>query len=186
VATLVSFGSLVFAVAVGPLIDLLGRRLALFVTTGGAGLSSGLAALATGPISLVLFRSLSGFGMSEQAVNAAYLNEVLSARKKGFLCGVVQAGWPAGVMLSALIAATLTPAIGWRGTFAVATFPLLVILILRRWLKESPYFEKMRYLRELTARGDVEGAAHASRHWDLELPKRNRNTYSQIFAPQLR
>jgi MFS family permease len=52
VATLVSFGSLVFAVAVGPLIDLLGRRLALFVTTGGAALSSGLAALATGPISL--------------------------------------------------------------------------------------------------------------------------------------
>lgn len=186
VATLVSFGSLVFAVAVGPLIDLLGRRLALFVTTGGAALSSGLAALALGPVSLVLFRSLSGFGMSEQAVNAAYLNEVLGARKKGFLYGIVQAGWPAGVMLSALIAATLTPGIGWRGTFAVATFPLVVILILRRWLKESPYFQKMRHLRRLTERGDAEGAAQASRHWGLELPRRRRNTYSEIFDPRLR
>jgi len=186
VATLVSFGSLVFAVAVGPLIDLLGRRLALFVTTGGAALSSGLAALALGPVSLVLFRSLSGFGMSEQAVNSAYLNEILGARKKGFIYGIVQAGWPAGVMLSALAAATLTPVIGWRGTFAVATFPLVVILILRRWLKESPYFEKMRYLRQLREHGEVDAAVRASRHWNLEMPKRQRNTYSQIFAPELR
>ena len=33
-----------------------------------------------GPVSLIVFRALSGFGMSEQAVNAAYLNEVFGAR----------------------------------------------------------------------------------------------------------
>ncbi len=61
VATFVSFGSLVVALAVGPMIDFLGRRTALFVTTGGAAISSGLAALAFSPLSLALFRSLSGF-----------------------------------------------------------------------------------------------------------------------------
>ena len=49
---------------------------------GRGGLSSGLAACAMGPVSLVVFRALSGFGMSEQAVNAAYLNEVFGRAPK--------------------------------------------------------------------------------------------------------
>jgi MFS family permease len=134
----------------------------------------------------VLFRSLSGFGMSEQAVNAAYLNEILGSRKKGFLYGIVQAGWPAGVMLSALIAGTLTPVVGWRGTFLIATFPLLVMLVLRKWLKESPYFEKMRHMRTLVEQGDLRAAKEAGDEWGLELPHKGKNTYSQIFAPGLR
>src|SRR6185312_2228578 len=65
VATLVGLASLVVALCVGPIIDGLGRRFALVLTTGGAAISSGLAALAFGPVSLVVFRALSGFGMSE-------------------------------------------------------------------------------------------------------------------------
>src|SRR6185312_6762258 len=57
VATFVGLGSLVIALTVGPLIDFVGRRFALVVTTGGAAISSGLAALAIGPVSLVLVRS---------------------------------------------------------------------------------------------------------------------------------
>ena len=123
VATLVGLASLVVALIVGPVIDRLGRRFALVLTTGGAALSSGLAAFAMGPVSLVVFRALSGFGMSEQAVNAAYLNEVFGPRAKGFLYGIVQAGWPLGVMLSSALAASLLPQLGWRGVFLVADLP---------------------------------------------------------------
>jgi MFS family permease len=187
VATFVSLGSLVVAVAVGPIIDLLGRKPALLVTTAGAAVSSGLAALAFGPVSLVLFRTLSGFGMSEQAVNSAYLNEVFPARRKGFFYGLVQGGWPVGVMLSAAIAATLEPSIGWRGVFLVATFPLVVILILVLWLKESPYFRKLQYIRQRNAAGDTRSAEAAAQHWGLESSHiQRKNTYAELFAPQLR
>ena len=155
VATFVGLSSLVVALAVGPVIDRLGRRFALVLTTGGAAVSSGLAAFAFGPVSLVIFRALSGFGMSEQAVNAAYLNEVFGARAKGFLYGIVQAGWPLGVMLSSGLAAWLLPQIGWRGVFLVATFPLIVMVIFRFGLRESPYFAKLQHIRKLRAQGDV-------------------------------
>lgn len=185
VATLVSLASLVVALVVGPLIDLAGRRLALFVTTAGAALSSGLAALAVGPVSLVLVRALGGFGMSEQAVNAAYLNEILPARRKGLVYGIIQAGWPLGVMLSAGLAAVLEPTIGWRGVFAVATFPLIVIFVLRIGLRESPYFLKIRYLRQLRRTGDQSAADALARRWRLDLAADQRNTYAELFSPAL-
>ncbi len=186
VATFVSLGSLVVALAVGPLIDFAGRRFALFVTTAGAALSSGLAALAVGPLSLILVRALAGFGMSEQAVNAAYLNEILPPRRKGLIYGIIQAGWPLGVMLSAGLAAVLEPVIGWRGVFAVATFPLVVIFVLRTGLRESPYFLKIRCLRRLRRAGDRQTADALAVRWRLDLAGDRRNTYAELFAPALR
>ena len=186
VATLIGLCSLVVALAVGPLIDRVGRRFALMVTTGGAAISSGLAALAIGPVSLVLVRALSGFGMSEQAVNAAYLNEVFSTRGKGLLYGVVQAGWPLGVMLSSGLAALLLPAIGWRGVFLIAAFPLVIMLALRAGLKESPYFLKLKHLRFLRASGRADDVERLSRLWSIDLGQDRKNTYADLFAPALR
>jgi MFS family permease len=186
VATLVGLASLVVALIVGPVIDRLGRRFALMLTTGGAAVSSGLAAFAMGPVSLVVFRALSGFGMSEQAVNAAYLNEVFGPRAKGFLYGIVQSGWPLGVMLSSALAATLLAHVGWRGVFLVATFPLIVMLFLRFGLRESPYFAKIRHLRRLKAQGDNAGAEDLARRWKLDITGDRANTYAELFTPALR
>ncbi len=186
VATLVGLASLVVALSVGPVIDRLGRRFALVLTTGGAAVSSGLAAFAMGPVSLVIFRALSGFGMSEQAVNAAYLNEVFGPRAKGFLYGIVQSGWPLGVMLSSALAATLLTHIGWRGVFLVATFPLIVMLFLRFGLRESPYFVKIRHLRQLKAAGDNAAAEDLARRWKLDMTGDRPNTYAELFTPALK
>ncbi|WP_198037000.1 MFS transporter [Nocardia sp. BMG51109] len=186
VATAVSAGSVVLALAVGPMIDRLGRRPALLLTTSGAAVSSGLAAVAVGPVSLVLARALSGFGSAEQSVNAAYLNEVYGPRRRGLLYGMVQAGWPVGVMLSAGLAALLEPVIGWRGVFAVALFPLLVMLVLRTRLRESPHFLKLRRLRELRSAGATAEAAALARDWGMEEPGAQRNTYAELFRGRLR
>lgn len=186
VATLAGLGSLLVALVVGPMIDLLGRRFALQVTTGGAAISSALSALAFGPAMLVVVRSLAGFGMSEQAVNSAYLNEILGPKNKGVIYGIVQAGWPLGVMLSSGLAAVLAPSLGWRGVFAVAAFPLIVMFVLRFGLKESPYFLKTRHLRELQAAGLDAEAAKLGKSWQLDLPKKTRNTYAELFSPALR
>ncbi|WP_158243085.1 MFS transporter [Acidimangrovimonas sediminis] len=187
VATLVGLSSLVVALAVGPMIDLAGRRFALVATTGGAAISSALSALVMGPVSLILVRALSGFGMSEQAVNAAYLNEVFQARGKGLLYGIVQAGWPLGVMLSAGVAGVMLPAIGWRGVFLVAAFPLVVMLVLRMFLRESPFYVKLAHLRRLSRAGRRTEAEALSHEWQIEFEHgTRRNTYAPLFAPALR
>lgn len=187
VATFVGLSSLVVALAVGPMIDLIGRRFALVATTGGAAVSSALSALAIGPLSLILVRALSGFGMSEQAVNAAYLNEVFKARGKGLLYGIVQAGWPLGVMLSSGIAAVLLPAIGWRGVFLVAALPLVIMLGLRFGLRESPYYERLAHLRRLSRSGRKPEADALAARWQIDFEHtESRNTYAPLFAPPLR
>ncbi len=186
IATFVTAGSVVIGFAIGPVIDYLGRRKALMITTGGAALSSGLAALAWGPISLIFARSLSGFGQSEQAVNSAYLNEIFGPRNKGVLYSLVQAGFPIGVLLAAGTAALFTDSIGWRGTFAVATFPLAAMFVMRLRLRESPYFKRMEHVRELRREGRVEDAQMLADHWGINLEKDRKVTYAQLFAPDLR
>ncbi len=186
VATFVSVGSLAVAFVVGPIIDFMGRRVALFVTTGGAAISSGLAALAVGPVSLVLFRSLSGFGQSEQAVNAAYLNEVFDGKRRGFFTALVQSGWPVGVMISALMGLAFEAMLGWRGVFVLGALPLVVIFVMRIWLKESPFFLKVQYIRKLRKAGEVAEADAASAHYGLDMSDDRKNTYAALFAPALR
>ncbi len=167
VATLVGLASLVVALAVGPVIDRLGRRFALVLTTGGAALSSGLAAFAMGPGSLVIFRSLAGFGMSEQAVNSAYLNEVFSARAKGFLYGIVQAGWPVGVMLSAGLAA------GFGGSSAGAAcscgdLPAYRHFVLRFVASGIALFPQARNSSQARKEGQTDRTRQLSERWKIE------------------
>lgn len=165
VLTFVSVGTFVVAMGVGPMIDRIGRRRGLIVSTVGAALSSGLTAVGLGAIWIVVVRAFSGLGYSEQAVNATYLNELYAAaeetegraRRKGFTFSLAQAGWPIGVLFAAAMTAVLLPATGWRGVFIVATFPAVVVAFLGKRLKETPQFLAMREAREAARAGDGEG-----------------------------
>ena len=90
------------------------------------------------PAYLVGVRSIGGLGLAEQSVNTTYLNEIYAlsedetiTKRRGFIYWIVQGGWPLGTLLAAAFAA-VPPAVGWRGCFLVATFPAIVIVLLRR------------------------------------------------------
>src|SRR5919107_5865393 len=97
IATLVSIGTLVVAILVGPMIDYLGRKRALIITTAGTAISSGLTGITPAGISAIylpIIRAVSGLGYSEQAVNTTYLNEIYGNRKsRGFIYAFIQGGW---------------------------------------------------------------------------------------------
>jgi MFS family permease len=181
VATWVSVGTFVVALAVGPIVDYLGRRTALVLTTSGAALSSGLAALTFSPIYLIVVRSLSGFGYSEQAVNATYLSEIYGARRRGFFYSLVQGGWPIGVLFASAVSAWLLPLIGWRGTFAVATFPIVVIAILATRLPESPHYEALKQVRRLMQTGRTTEANAFGKARGIDADKAQSLSYLQLF-----
>jgi MFS family permease len=156
IATWVSIGTVVVALAVGPLVDRFGRRTGVMVTVGGAGICSVLTAFlgTLGVIPLVIIRSLSGLGYGEQGVNGAYLSELYSAAKdefivrhRGQIYSVVQGGWPIGALLAALLTSVLLPTIGWKGCFIFAGIPSLVIAFLAQRLRETPQFELLHRLR---------------------------------------
>lgn len=181
VATWVSVGTFVVAICVGPMTDYLGRRAALVLTTAGAAISSGLAALTFSPLYLIVVRALSGFGYSEQAVNTTYLSEIYGARRRGFLYSFVQGGWPIGVLFAAAVSALLLPVIGWRGTFAVATFPIIVIAILATKLRESPRYEAAKQVRGLLAEGKDEEAKRFGDEHGVNTERARSFSYVQLF-----
>lgn len=181
VATWVSVGTFIVAICVGPMTDYLGRRAALVLTTAGAAISSGLAALTFSPLYLIVVRALSGFGYSEQAVNTTYLSEIYGARRRGFLYSFVQGGWPIGVLFAAAVAALLLPVIGWRGTFAVATFPIIVIAILATKLRESPRYEAAKEARRMLAEGRDEEARRFGAEHGVNTERAKAFSYVQLF-----
>src|SRR5579884_2433996 len=181
VATWVAVGTFFVSLTVGPMTDYLGRRLALVLTTAGAALSSGLAALTFNPVYLVVVRALSGFGYSEQAVNTTYLSELYGAERRGFLYSFVQGGCPIGVLFASGVAALLLPVIGWRGTFAVATFPIILIAILATRLPESPRFRAAQRVRRLLREGRTEEARVFGTAHGVDTDKAKHFSYVQLF-----
>lgn len=197
VSDLVSVATFIAALSVGPLVDRLGRRLAMILTTAAAAVSSGLTGLTITSIAapwVIGVRYFSGFGYSEQAVNSTYLNELYASvedetqrTNRGFLYSLVQGGWPLGVMFGAAMVALVLPGVGWRGTFLIATFPAIIIAFLGRRLKESPKYEVLKRARELQAEGRTEEVAELQREYGVDLGgKSGKASYASLFEPQIR
>lgn len=192
IATLVSVMVFVASLTVGPMIDWFGRAKSLVVVTVGAAISSFLTGLTFAAWWLVVVRAFSGWGYSEQAVNATYLNELYAAaedseersKSKGRVYSYIQGGWPVGVLFASAMAALLLPVIGWRGVFFVATFPAVVIAILGTRLKDTPQFARIREAREQrrASRGE-EAQRHAAQAGAAPAARRVRLPFMQLFEP---
>ncbi|ACD84380.1 MFS transporter [Candidatus Methylacidiphilum infernorum] len=185
IAFWVTIASFFCSLLVGPIADGFGRRNALVLTVGGAALSSGLTAFTTGPLSLILARSLSGLGYSEQAVQAAYLAELEAVEKRGRFYGFIQGGWPFGQLLATGAAGLLLPWVGWRGVFLIASFPAVIILLARLWLPESPYFLRLRRFRQLYRRNPEVAVRYALKN-RMDVESSRQFLLTQLLAPELR
>lgn len=183
IATIVSVGTFVVALCVGPLVDRIGRRLGLIYATVGAALSSGLTAISPWAWWLVVVRFISGLGYSEQAVNSTYLNELYAAaedsgeriKSKGLTYSFIQGGWPIGVLFASAMTAALLPVTGWREIFAIATFPAIVIALLGRKLKETPQFLRMKQVRTMLREGRHDEAAKLAAEYGIPLREEERS-----------
>ncbi|HEY2133368.1 MAG TPA: MFS transporter, partial [Acetobacteraceae bacterium] len=134
-------GSLLF----GWLTDRLGRKklftltvLVYLVATIACGLSWNFWSFAA-------FRMLTGAGIGGEyaAVNAT-IQELIPARRRGFTDLVVNGSFWLGAAIGALGAyvvldpAIMPPEIGWRAAFIIGGVLGFVVLLLRRFLPESP------------------------------------------------
>jgi MFS family permease len=85
------------------------------------------------------------------------------------------------VLFASAVAAGLLPFIGWRGVFAVATFPIIIIAILATRLRESPRFEHAKHARRLMREGRTEEAAAYGRAHGVDTEKAKAFSYVQLF-----
>lgn len=95
-------------------------------------------------ISLLVLRALFGIAMGgEWGVGSALTMETIPPKSRGFVSGLLQAGYPSGYLLASVVFGLFYQYIGWRGMFMVGVLPALLVLYIRSNVTESPAWEAM-------------------------------------------
>jgi SHS family lactate transporter-like MFS transporter len=111
----------------------------------------------------ILLRALYGVAMGgEWGVGASLAFESVPVRSRGLVSGILQAGYPAGYLLAAIVYGLAFPHIGWRGMFIIGAVPALLVLYIRSRVPESQAWAARR--ERLGTEPLLRGLA---RHWPL-------------------
>ena len=132
----------------GYLSDIYGRKKVMTWTICLYSLGTALTAFATGPLTLLLFRLVTGLGVGgEWAVGHALLAESSPSRMRGRASALLQAGEPVGVALAAVVGLLGAPLVGWRAVFLISSASAAIAIVVRRHLPESRLWERQRETR---------------------------------------
>src|SRR5699024_2700697 len=117
------------------------------------------------PSLVVLFVLRFAFGIAmggEWGIGASLTMEVVPAKSRGIVSGLLQSGYPCGYFLAALAYWLVFDHFGWRGMFVVGVLPALLLLYIRRKVPESPVWKASG------GKGRRVGIREAMRgHWKL-------------------
>ena len=108
------------------------------------------------------FRFIQGIGTGgEIPVASAYINEFISARRRGRFFLLYEVIFPIGLMFAGIAGYFLVPLYGWRAMFLVGLVPAILMIPLRWLLTESPRWlaSKGRLKEADKIVGDLERAA---------------------------
>lgn len=135
-------GMMVGALALGPVADRFGRKIAIVLSVGLMGVFS-LATMAAESVdTLILLRFLTGLGLGGAMPNVIALSaEYTPARWRSTAVGVMFCGFPLGAVLGGLLSAQIIPVHGWQSVFLIGGIaPLLLTALLMLVLPESVRF----------------------------------------------
>ncbi|MGI4902620.1 MAG: MFS transporter [Janthinobacterium lividum] len=128
-------GALIF----GRLADKFGRKPTMMVNIAIYSVLELLSGFSPNLATLLILRALFGIAMGgEWGVGSALVMETIPPRSRGFVSGLLQAGYPSGFLLASLVFGLFYEYIGWRGMFFVGIIPALLVLYVRSHVPESP------------------------------------------------
>jgi len=134
----------IFSLCITPLADVFGRRRLLLYTIVAYTVFTGLTAVAPNEHVFAMWQMLArAFAGAEGTVALVILSEEVDAGVRGWAIGLLSALVSVGYGLAALAFAGINVMpYGWRGLYALALIPLVLIIPLRRVLPESRRFER--------------------------------------------
>lgn len=134
-------GAVAGGVFFGVLSDYVGRVKVLTWTILIFAVFTGLCAFAQGYWDLLVYRTISGFGLGgEFGIGMALATEACRPALRARVSSYVGLGWQAGVLAAALLTPLLLPYIGWRGMFAIGVLPAVVAFVVRKFIGEPEVF----------------------------------------------
>src|SRR5437660_1890258 len=146
VLTVTLWMRLVGACASGWLADRVGRRAPLMISIAWYSICNFIAGFSPSFWFLFLFRALLGIGMgAEWPAGAALAMESWPARSRGLMSGMLQGSWGLGFLLSSAVYGLFFDQLGWRGRFLIGILPALVVLYIRKFVKEPEVWKENRH-----------------------------------------
>jgi len=106
---------------------------------------------------LIILRALYGIAMGgEWGIGASLTMESIPPKTRGSVSGILQAGYPTGYLLAAILYGSAFHFLGWRGMFMVGVLPALLVLFIRKNVEESPAWQERR-AQPTEPRGTIKG-----------------------------
>jgi MFS transporter, SHS family, lactate transporter len=124
-------------------------------------LASGFAPTLT---ALLVIRALFGVAMGgEWGIGSALTMESIPASARGFVSGLLQAGYPSGFLLASIANYLFYDRLGWRYMFVLGVIPAILVFFIRRGIDESPAWQEQQQ-RPRAGIGEV-----VARNWKLAV-----------------
>ncbi len=134
-------GALIF----GSLADRFGRRRPLIACVLYFSAITVMSGFAPSYPLFLLLRGLYGIGMGGYwGIGASYAMESAPRRRRGFLSGMMQGGYPFGYLLASVGMATIAPRFGWQAMFIVGSLVALSIVLVTLKAPESDAWRSHR------------------------------------------
>jgi MFS transporter, SHS family, lactate transporter len=152
-------GAFLFGIAA----DRFGRRPTLMIDILFYSIVELLSGFAPTLTVLIILRALYGIAMGgEWGIGASLTMESIPPKTRGSVSGILQAGYPTGYLLAAILYGSAFHFLGWRGMFMVGVLPALLVLFIRKNVEESPAWQERR-AQPTEPRGTIKG------NWGLFL-----------------
>jgi SHS family lactate transporter-like MFS transporter len=135
-------GALIF----GRLADRFGRRPTMMINILAYAVLELASGFSPNLMTLLILRSLFGVAMGgEWGVGSALVMETIPPKSRGWVSGLLQAGYPSGFLLASIVFGLFYNYIGWRGMFIAGVLPALLVLYVRSSVTESPAWKAMEH-----------------------------------------
>jgi MFS transporter, putative metabolite:H+ symporter len=158
-------GMFLGAASAGLLADRFGRTRVFQVSMIFWGLGSILCGLSPTVQTLAAARVLLGFGMGmEFPVAQSMVSEIIPAAQRGRYIALLEGFWPLGFIASGLLAFAVLSFADWHWVFILQGLPAIFVLIVRRYVPESP--------RWLASHGDAAGAERVMSEIEAKVSER--------------
>jgi MFS family permease len=135
--------------AAGILADRYGRVRVLQLTVLWFAVFTFLSGFTHSPGQLLFTRTMQGLGFGgEWSVGSVLIAEMIRPEHRGKAVGLVQSSWAVGWGVAAIAYAitysVVDPNLAWRFLFWLGLIPALLVVFIRRYVKESSIFEETR------------------------------------------
>jgi MFS transporter, putative metabolite:H+ symporter len=159
------FGMFAGAATAGLLADRFGRSKVFQVSMIIWGLGSLACGLSSTVTMLGASRLVLGFGMGmEFPVAQSMVSEIIPAARRGRYIAYLEGFWPLGFIASGLMIYAVLSVADWHWVFILQAVPALFVLVIRRYVPESP--------RWLAAHGHAERAEAVMREIETKVAAR--------------